>query len=155
MYAAGGAQMVYHSMSEEDVRRILREPFTMVASDSGVRRFGEGVPHPRGYGNNARVLGTYVRDLRLVTLEDAVRKMTSLPAQTFGFRDRGLVREGMAADLVIFDEAKVSDPSTFESPHRYAAGFDYVIVGGEAVLAEGALTKARPGAALRGAGAAP
>jgi N-acyl-D-amino-acid deacylase len=155
MYAAGGAAMVYHSMSEEDVRRILREPFTMVASDSGVRRFGEGVPHPRGYGNNARVLSTYVRGLGLVTLEDAVRKMTSLPAQTFGFRDRGLVREGMVADLVIFDEAAVADPSTFESPHQYAAGFNYVIVGGEAVLEEGALTKARPGAALRGAGAAP
>ncbi|MBV9926676.1 MAG: D-aminoacylase [Acidobacteria bacterium] len=155
MYAAGGAAMVYHSMSEEDVRRILREPFTMVASDSGVRRFGEGAPHPRGYGNNARVLGTYVRQLGLVTLEDAVRKMTSLPAQTFGFRDRGLVREGMAADLVIFDEAAVGDPSTFESPHRYAAGFDYVIVGGEAVVEAGALTKARPGVAVRGAGAAP
>ena len=153
MYAAGGAQMVYHSMSEEDVRRILREPFTMVASDSGVRRLGEGVPHPRGYGNNARVLGTYVRDLGLVTLEDAVRKMTSLPAQTFGFRDRGLVREGMAADLVIFDEASVADPSTFESPHQYARGFSYVLVNGAAVLEDGALTKARPGAALRGAGA--
>ncbi|HEX8149192.1 MAG TPA: D-aminoacylase, partial [Pyrinomonadaceae bacterium] len=155
MYAAGGASMVYHSMGEEDVRAIMREPFTMIASDSGVRQFGEGVPHPRGYGNNARVLGTYVRELGLVTLEDAVRKMTSLPAQTFGFRDRGLVREGMAADLVIFDEASVADPSTFESPHRYAAGFQYVIVGGQAVLEEGALTKARPGAALRGAGAAP
>src|SRR5215207_627573 len=155
MYAAGGAAMVYHSMSEEDVRRILREPFTMVASDSGVRRFGEGVPHPRGYGNNARVLGTYVRELGLVTLEDAVRKMTSLPAQTFGLRDRGLVHEGMAADLVIFDEASVADPSTFENPHRYAAGFLYVIVGGQAVLEGGTLTKARPGQALRGAGAAP
>jgi N-acyl-D-amino-acid deacylase len=153
MYAAGGAAMVYHSMSEDDVRRILREPFTMVASDSGVRRFGEGVPHPRGYGNNARVLGTYVRQLGLVTLEDAVRKMTSLPAQTFGFRDRGLVREGMAADLVIFDDAQVADPSTFESPHQYAAGFGYVLVNGEVVLEEGALTKARPGVALRGAGA--
>ncbi|HWS85463.1 MAG TPA: D-aminoacylase [Pyrinomonadaceae bacterium] len=149
MYSAGGAQMVYHSMSEEDVRRILREPFTMVASDSGVRRFGEGVPHPRGYGNNARVLGTYVRDLRLVTLEDAVRKMTSLPAQTFGLRDRGLVREGMAADLVVFDEAKVADPSTFESPHRYAEGFSYVVVGGAVVLDDGRMTGARPGAALR------
>ena len=76
MYEAGGAAMVYHSMGEEDVRRIMREPFTMIASDSGVRRFGEGVPHPRGYGNNARVLGHYVRELKLVTLEDAVRKMT-------------------------------------------------------------------------------
>ena len=153
MYAAGGAAMVYHSMSEEDVRRILREPFTMVASDSGVRRFGEGVPHPRGYGNNARVLGTYVRELKLVTLEDAVRKMTSLPAQTFGFRDRGLVREGMAADLVIFDEASVADPSTFESPHQYAAGFSHVVVNGAVVIEDGRLTGARPGAALRhGAG---
>ena len=149
MYAAGGAAMVYHSMSEEDVRRILREPFTMVASDSGVRRHGEGVPHPRGYGNNARVLSTYVRGLGLVTLEDAVRKMTSLPAQTFGFRDRGLVREGMAADLVLFDEALVSDPSTFESPHQYAAGFSHVVVNGAVVLDEGRLTGARAGAALR------
>jgi N-acyl-D-amino-acid deacylase len=155
MYEAGGAQMVYHSMSEEDVRRILREPFTMVASDSGVRRFGEGVPHPRGYGNNARVLGTYVRELGVVTLEDAVRKMTSLPAQTFGFRDRGLVREGMAADLVVFDETLVADPSTFESPHQYAQGFTHVVVGGAVVLEEGRMTGARPGAALRhGAGPA-
>ncbi|HEX8720005.1 MAG TPA: D-aminoacylase [Pyrinomonadaceae bacterium] len=149
MYAAGGASMVYHSMGEEDVRGILREPFTMVASDSGVRRFGEGVPHPRGYGNNARVLGTYVRELRLVTLEDAVRKMTSLPAQTFGLRDRGLVREGMVADLVLFDDAAVADPSTFERPHQYAAGFSYVVVGGAVVLDAGRMTGARPGAALR------
>jgi N-acyl-D-amino-acid deacylase len=149
MYAAGGAAMVYHSMGEADVRSILREPFTMVASDSGVRRFGEGVPHPRGYGNNARVLGEYVRRLGLIPLEDAVRKMTSLPAQTFGFRDRGLVREGMAADLVIFDDAAVADPSTFERPHQYAAGFSHVLVNGVAVIEDGRGTGARPGAALR------
>jgi N-acyl-D-amino-acid deacylase len=149
MYEAGGAAMVYHSMGEEDVRRIMREPFTMVASDSGVRRFGEGVPHPRGYGNNARVLGTYVRELKLITLEDAVRKMTSLPAQTFALRDRGLVREGMAADLVIFDEGTVADPSTFEKPHQYAAGFSYVFVNGAPVIEEGRATGARPGRALR------
>ncbi len=149
MYEAGGAAMVYHSMGEEDVRRIMREPFTMVASDSGVRRFGEGVPHPRGYGNNARVLGAYVRDLKLITLEDAVRKMTSLPAQTFGLRDRGLVREGMAADLVIFDDATVADPSTFEKPHQYAAGFSYVVVNGAPVIDAGRATGARPGRALR------
>jgi len=152
MYEAGGAQMVYHSMGEEDVRRIMREPFTMIASDSGVRRLGEGMPHPRGYGNNARVLGRYVRELKLVTLEDAVRKMTSLPAQTFGLRDRGLVREGMVADLVLFDEAAVADRATFTEPHQYAAGFDYVIVNGEPVIDGGRLTAARPGAALRGAG---
>jgi N-acyl-D-amino-acid deacylase len=149
MYEAGGAAMVYHSMGEDDVRRIMREPFTMVASDSGVRRFGEGVPHPRGYGNNARVLGTYVRDLKLITLEDAVRKMTSLPAQTFGLRDRGLVREGMAADLVVFDDAAVSDPSTFERPHQYAAGFSHVVVNGVPVVDAGRATGSRPGRALR------
>jgi len=153
MYEAGGASMVYHSMSEEDVRRIMREPFTMIASDSGVRKYGEGMPHPRGYGNNARVLGLYVRDLRLITLEDAIRKMTSLPAQTFGLRDRGLIREGMAADLVIFDEAKVSDPSTFDKPHQYAVGFHYVIVNGVPALDGGRMTTERPGIALRGAGA--
>jgi N-acyl-D-amino-acid deacylase len=149
MYSAGGAAMVYHSMGEEDVRRIMREPFTMIASDSGVRKFGEGVPHPRGYGNNARVLGQYVRALGLLSLEDAVRKMTSLPAQTFGLRDRGMIREGMAADLVIFDDAAVSDPSTFDKPHQYAAGFTYVIVNGAVVIDSGHATGARPGAALR------
>jgi N-acyl-D-amino-acid deacylase len=149
MYVAGGASMVYHSMSEADVQNIMREPFTMIASDSGVRRFGEGSPHPRGYGNNARVLGRYVRELRLLTLEDAVRKMTSLPAQTFRLRDRGLVREGFAADLVIFDEATVGDRSTFESPHHYPVGFSYVFVNGQAVLAGGQMKEARPGVALR------
>lgn len=149
MYAAGGAQMVYHSMDEADVRRIMREPFTMIASDSGVRRFGEGVPHPRGYGNNARVLGLYTRELRLITLEDAVRKMTSLPAQTFGLQDRGLVREGMAADLVIFDDATIADRATFAEPHQYPEGVHCVVVNGVAVLEDGRLTGARPGAALR------
>ncbi|MGH9901673.1 MAG: N-acyl-D-amino-acid deacylase family protein [Pyrinomonadaceae bacterium] len=150
MYAAGGASMVYHKMSEEDVRRILREPWTMVASDSGVRRMGEGVPHPRGYGNNARVLGRYVRELGVLTLEDAVRKMTSLPAQTFGLRDRGLVREGFAADLVIFDPAAVADRATFDQPHQYPVGISHVFVNGEAVFADGQMTAARPGAPLRG-----
>ncbi|MCV5991143.1 amidohydrolase family protein, partial [Escherichia coli] len=84
---------------------------------SGVRRFGSGVPHPRGYGNNARVLGRYVRELKLLSLEDAIRKMTSLPAQTFNLRDRGLLKEGFAADIVVFDETKVSDLATFENPH--------------------------------------
>ncbi|HLL72857.1 MAG TPA: D-aminoacylase [Pyrinomonadaceae bacterium] len=151
MYAAGGAGMVYHGMSEPDVQNIMREPFTMIASDSGVRRFGEGAPHPRGYGNNARVLGRYVRELRIITLEDAVRKMTSLPAQTFRLRERGLLREGFAADLVIFDDATISDRATYEAPHQYPSGISYVIVNGQQVLANGQMTGARPGAALRGA----
>lgn len=149
MFKAGGAGMVYHKMNEEDVQRIMREPFTMIASDSGVRRFGEGVPHPRGYGNNARVLGRYVRELGTITLEDAIRKMTSLPAQTFGLRDRGLIREGMAADFVIFDERTIADRATFENPHQYPAGITHVIVNGQIVLDNNQMTPARPGAALR------
>lgn len=153
MYMAGGAAMIYHGMNEDDVQRIMREPFTMIACDSGVHRLGEGVPHPRGYGNNARVLGHYVRELQLLNLEDAIRKMTSLPAQTFGLRDRGLLREGFAADLVIFDDATIADRATYDQPHQYAAGISYVIVNGEAVLANGEMTRARPGMALRGPGA--
>ena len=105
MYDKGGAGMVYRTMSEDDVRNIMREPFTMIASDSSVREFNVGMPHPRGYGDNARVLGEYVRNQHVITLEDAIRKMTSLPAQTFSLRDRGQIREGFMADLVIFDDA--------------------------------------------------
>lgn len=150
MYEAGGAGMIYHGMSEDDVQRIMREPFTMIASDSGVRRVDESVPHPRGYGNNARVLGHYVRELKLISLEDAIRKMTSLPAQTFGLRDRGLVREGFAADLVIFDEKTVSDQATFVAPHQFPIGIDHVIVNGQVVFAAGSMTGLLPGAGLRG-----
>jgi N-acyl-D-amino-acid deacylase len=149
MYDKGGAQMVYRVMSEDDVQNIMREPFTMIASDSGVRRFGSGVPHPRGYGNNARVLGHYVRELKIITLEDAVRKMTSLPAQTFGLRDRGQIREGFAADIVIFDEKGVADKSTFESPHRYSVGFSEVIVNGVPVFDGAKMTGSMPGLALK------
>jgi N-acyl-D-amino-acid deacylase len=151
MYEAGGASMVYHGMNEDDVQRIMREPFTMIASDSGVREVDESVPHPRGYGNNARVLGHYVRELRLLSLEDAIRKMTSLPAQTFGFRDRGMLREGFAADLVVFDEKMVGDRATFEKPHQYPVGMTYVVVNGQVVFGDG-MTGARPGVSLRGPG---
>ncbi len=152
MYDKGGAQMVYHVMNEDDVQNIMRQPFTMIASDSGVARFGAGVPHPRGYGNNARVLGRYVRELKIITLEDAIRKMTSLPAQTFNLRDRGLIREGFAADIVIFDENTVADKATFENPHQYAEGFQTVIVNGEIVFDGTKLTGKMPGQALRGPG---
>jgi N-acyl-D-amino-acid deacylase len=152
MYEAGGASMIYHSMGEDDVKRILQEPFTMIASDAGVRQLDDSVPHPRGYGNNARVLGQYVRNLKLISLEDAIRKMTSLPAQTFGFRDRGLIREGFAADLVIFDEKAIADQATFDKPHQYPLGISYVLVNGSVVLANNQMTEARPGVALRGSG---
>ncbi len=145
----GGASMVYHSMSEEDVTRILRHPFTAVASDGGVREFGVGVPHPRSYGTRARVLAEYVRRRNLITLEDAVRKMTSLPARAMRLRDRGLLREGYAADLVLFDPDRVQDKATFRQPHQFSEGFDLVLVNGQAVVENGKLTGARPGRVLR------
>lgn len=148
----GGCGMVFHSMDEQDVQNIARYPNTMFASDSGVREYGQGVPHPRGYGNNARVLARYVRDIKLLRLEDAIRKMTSLPARTFRFMDRGVLRPGMAADLVVFDLDRVEDPATFEAPHHYAEGFDWVLVNGQAVIADGKLTGARSGQILRGPG---
>src|SRR5882672_2547378 len=95
----GSASMVFHGMNEADVENILKYPLTMVASDSGIREFGSGVPHPRGYGSNARVLGYYVREKKLIRLEDAVRKMTSLPAQKFHLTNRGLLQPGMFADI--------------------------------------------------------
>ena len=148
MYQAGGAGMVYHKMDEPDVQNIMREPFTMIASDSGVRTFGEGSPHPRGYGNNVRVLGKYVRELKLITLEDAIRKMTSFPAQTFNLRDRGLIKVGFAADLVIFDEKKIADTATFENPHQFPIGITYVLVNGKTAVTDGKSTKAFSGMAL-------
>ncbi len=150
---AGGAQMVLHKMSDQDVERIFRQPFTMVASDAGViDAASASIPHPRGFGNNARVLGVYVREKRLVGLEEAIRKMSSLPAQTFNLWDRGLLRPGMAADIVIFDEKTVADRATFEQPKQYAAGIDYVIVNGQVVIEKGSHNGARAGRILRGRG---
>ena len=145
----GGAQGVFHGMSEEDLQKFMRHPNTMIACDSGLRKFGEGVPHPRGYGNNARVLGRYVRELGVLKLEDAVRKMTSLPANTFHFKQRGELREGNWADIVLFDPAKVSDPATFNDPHHYAVGIPYVFVNGVEVIKKGEHTGAKAGQALR------
>jgi N-acyl-D-amino-acid deacylase len=120
---AGGAQMVLHKMSDGDVDRIFKQPFTMVASDAGViEASSPSMPHPRGFGNNARALGVYVREKRLVGLEEAIRKMTALPAQTFGLWDRGLLRPGLAADLVLFNEKTVSDRATFQDPKQYPTG---------------------------------
>lgn len=147
---SGGAGMVFYSMDEQDVERIAQYPNTMFGSDSGIRQFGQGMPHPRGYGNNARVLASFVREKKLLRLEEAVRKMTSLPAQRFGFLNRGVLRPGAAADLVVFDLDKVKDASTFEQPHAYAEGFDYVLVNGEPVIDAGKLTHKRPGTILYG-----
>lgn len=145
----GGATGVFHGINEDDLQVFMREPLTMIASDSGERVFGDGVPHPRGYGNNARVLGRYVRELHVLTLEDAVRKMTSLPAGHFQLRGRGELKVGNWADVVVFDADKVGDPSTYKDPHHYAVGFAHVLVNGVPVIRDGKHTGAKPGMALR------
>jgi N-acyl-D-amino-acid deacylase len=149
MLEKGGAQMVYHSMGEDDVERIMHYPNTAFASDSGIRELGVGKPHPRGYGTNARVFAVYVRDKKVLTVEDAVRRMTSLPARTFGLKDRGLVKPGMAADLVLFDPAKVQDKATFADPHHYSEGFDLVIVNGKIAVESSKPTDAKSGKVVR------
>jgi N-acyl-D-amino-acid deacylase len=149
---AGNAQMVFHTMHEDDVRHIMKYPFNMIAADGGVQD-GKGVPHPRSYGTNSRVLGKYVREERLVSLEDAVRRMTSLPAQRFQLKDRGLVRVGYAADLVVFDDAAISDRATYANPHQFPVGIHAVVVNGQVVVEEGRHTGARSGMPLRGPGA--
>lgn len=153
MVEAGGASMVFFSMDEADLRTIMQYPFNMIASDAGINRFGSGVPHPRGYGTNARVLGRYVRDTKIVRLEEAVRRMSSLPAQKFQLNDRGLLRPGMAADIVVFDERTVGDQATFDKPHQYSNGFRYVLVNGEITVDEGKHSGARAGTVLKGPGA--
>jgi N-acyl-D-amino-acid deacylase len=126
----GGASAVFHGMGEEDVKRIMQYPFNMFASDASIRVLNFGMPHPRGYGTNARVLSKYVREEKVISLEEAIRRMTSLPAQKFQLSDRGLLKEGYAADIVIFNEKEVKDISTFEKPHAYSKGFYFVIVNG-------------------------
>lgn len=150
MVEKGGAQMVYHSMNEDDVKYIMKYPFCMSGADAGVPVPGKGMPHPRGYGTNARVLGRYVREEKVITLEEAIRRMTSLAAQKFQLKDRGLLKEGMAADIVIFDDKTVSDHATFEQPHQYSTGFYYVLVNGQLVVENGKHTGVRSGIPLYG-----
>lgn len=146
---AGGAQMVYHSMNEEDVKYIIRSPFAMIGADAGVST-GRGMPHPRTYGTNARVLGRYVRELKIISLEEAVRRMTSLAAQKFQLKDRGLLKEGFAADILIFDENLISDKATFENPHQFSTGFALVMVNGQVVLENDVHNGTRSGKSLYG-----
>ena len=141
-------QMVFHKMEEEDVARIMQAPFTMIASDAGIPQFGYSVPHPRAYGTNTRVLGRYVREKQLLPLEDAIRKMTSLPASRFQLHERGLIKQNYKADLVIFDPDTVTDLATFEQPHAYPRGIHTVIVNGEITVSEGVHLGVRAGVVL-------
>jgi N-acyl-D-amino-acid deacylase len=144
---------MFHTMSEGDVRLVMRLPWVAIASDgSAINVNADGLPHPRSYSTNARVLGHYVRDEKVLTLEDAIRKMTSLPAQILGLRDRGQIREGFAADLVAFDPATVGETNSFEKPKSYAKGVPYTIVNGVVVIDGGKHTNARPGKAIMGRG---
>ncbi len=145
----GGASMVYHVMDEGDVQRIMAHPMTMIASDGRLTAIGDGVPHPRNYGTFPRVLGHYVRDLHVLTLEQAVRKMTGMPAARLGLADQGCLHQGCAANVTIFNVATVRDVGTFEDPHHYPEGIPWVIVNGVPVVENGAFTAARPGRVLR------
>jgi dihydroorotase/N-acyl-D-amino-acid deacylase len=148
----GGCQGVFHAMNEEDLERIMQHPSTMIGSDGEIPEYGRGHPHPRSYGTFARVLGTYVRERGTLTLEDALRKMSSYPAQRLGLVDRGVLRPGMKADIAVFDPERVRDVATFEQPHQYAEGFSLVIVNGQVVFENGNMTAARPGVVLYGPG---
>jgi len=149
----GNATMVMHAMDEEDVRRVMKHHLQMVGTDAwtvapyGV--LGTGKPHPRFYGTYPRVLGRYARDEKLMTLEEAVRKSTSFPAGKLGLQDRGIIKEGFWADLVIFDPMKIIDRATFADPHKYPEGIDYVVVNGRIVLEKGSHTKNLAGKVLR------
>ncbi len=148
---SGSITGMFHAMSEEDVRLVMKQPWVSIASDgSAINLQADGLPHPRSYSTNPRVLGYYVRDQKVLTLEEAVRKMTALPAQILGLRDRGQIREGFAADVVVFDPGTVKETNSFEQPKSYPVGIPYTVVNGTVVIDNGKHTGARPGRALMG-----
>ena len=149
MMELGGAQMVYHGMGDKDVKNIMAYPFNMAASDAGIAVVGVSRPHPRAYGTNARVLGKYVREEKIMSLEEAIRRMTSLPANKFNIKQRGLIKEGFIADIVVFDENEVTDMATFENPHQFSKGFKYIFVNGALTIDNGLHNGARKGVAIR------
>jgi len=149
---AGGCSAIFHSFDESDVERFMQSEYGMIGSDGRLSHFGEASPHPRGYGTFPRVLGRYVRELGVISLEEAVRRMTSAPADRLGFAGRGRIAEGAIADVTVFDPATVIDRATFEQPHQYPVGIPHVFVGGVAVVRDGEVSGMRPGQILRGPG---
>lgn len=145
----GNCQGVFHSMSEEDVQRVMRHPASMIASDGGIPEPGRGMPHPRSYGTFARVLGRYVRDLGTLELTEAIRRMTSAPATRVRLSNRGVIRPGAMADVTVFDPDSIRDNSTFGDPHHYSTGVAHVFVAGRWTLRDGEPTGVRAGRALR------
>ncbi|MFX0052943.1 MAG: amidohydrolase family protein, partial [Candidatus Hermodarchaeota archaeon] len=149
----GEVSITVEGMDEKDIRRIMTGKYTMIGTDGwGVAPTGplsHGMPHPRFYGTYPRILGKYVREEGLLTLETAIRKMTSFPAQKLGLNDRGLIREGMYADLVIFDPSIVIDQATYINPHSFPVGIKHVFVNGEIVVEDETQKVILPGRVLR------
>lgn len=145
----GGASIVSFNMHTSDVDRLMAQPWVMTSSDGDLPSFGDGVPHPRSYGTFPRKLGHYARDRGVVDVGTAIRSMTHLPALVYGLGDRGLIRPGMVADIVVFDMDAVNDPATFTDPHQYAEGMVHVLVNGQFGIRDGTFTNATPGEVLR------
>ena len=145
----GGAGIVSFNMHDDDVETLMRQPWTITSSDGGLVPMGAGVPHPRNYGAFARKIAVYVKERGTVTLPDAIRSMTSLPAQVFGMSDRGVLRAGSIADIVVFDLDRVRDLAEFSDPHQYSEGMVHVFVNGRAALRDGTFTGVRAGRVLR------
>lgn len=146
----GGFSTIFHAMHEDDVIRIMRHPLAMIETDGDPVAWGDGYPHPRSYGAFPRVLARYVRELGVITLEEAVRKMTSMPADQYSQGERGRIAEGTYADIVVFDADTVQDQATYADPHRYPTGIEHVMINGRFVIRSGALTGERPGVWIRG-----
>lgn len=146
----GGFSAIYHAMDEQDVIRIMTHPIAMIETDGDPVSYGDGFPHPRSYGAFPRVLARYVRELGVLTLEEAVKKMTSMPADQYNQRDRGRIKEGVFADLVVFDPDTIQDEATYVDPHRYPSGIHHVMINGSFVIKSGALTGERPGVWIKG-----
>lgn len=146
---AGGAGLVSFNMDEGDIATLMRQPWTMTASDGGLTTMGRGTPHPRYYGTFPRKVRKYVVEEGVLDLPDAIRTMTSLPAAVLGLSDRGVIREGAVADIAVFDLARLTDKATYADPHQFAEGMVYVFVNGELAIREGNFTGGLHGKVLR------
>lgn len=146
----GGFSAIYHAMNEDDVIRIMQHPLAMIETDGDPVAWGDGYPHPRSYGAFPRVLARYVRELGVLTLEEAIKKMTSMPADQYNQKERGRIVEGAYADITVFDAEEVRDMATYTDPHRYPVGIEHVMINGRFVIKAGALTGERPGVWVRG-----
>jgi dihydroorotase/N-acyl-D-amino-acid deacylase len=146
---SGGCTCIFHAMDKADVANIMKHPWTAIATDGRLTKLGQNFVHPRNYGTFPRVLGQYVREQELLTLEEAIRKMTSLPAMRMGLKDRGMIKPGHKADIVIFDAETIDEAGTFIEPHAYPVGIEYVIVNGKAAFEKGTFQHHTDGQVLK------